>query len=169
VSITIGSDLKWWKINPCETSKGRNMFQDMHRCDRETTVVFISNECLNYRKYCFKKVFIFKCGYQDVPEYENGYYLASYKCVCKQGYEFPFVDYGSSYFEGATVEKEYDKRMNGEPNIYDRLKCRKITIRNLYGRELHGDDRSSANKNQNFLIYNLLFVVFIFIFIYSSY
>ena len=39
VNIVIGSDLKWWKINPCDTSHKRNMFQGLHRCDRDTTVV----------------------------------------------------------------------------------------------------------------------------------
>jgi hypothetical protein len=39
VSIVVGSDLKWWRINPCDTSKDRNMFQGMHRCDQETTMV----------------------------------------------------------------------------------------------------------------------------------
>lgn len=67
-----------------------------------------------------------------MPDYENGYYLASYKCVCRENYEFPFLDYGSSYFEGATMEKEYDKKINGKPNIYDRLKCRPINLQSQF-------------------------------------
>ena len=39
VSVVVGSDLKWWKINPCDTTNKRNMFQSLHRCDAETTVV----------------------------------------------------------------------------------------------------------------------------------
>lgn len=39
VSIVVGSDLKWWKINPCDTSNEKNMFQSLHRCDAETTMV----------------------------------------------------------------------------------------------------------------------------------
>ena len=39
VSIVVGSDLKWWKINPCDTTNERNMFQSLHRCDAETTLV----------------------------------------------------------------------------------------------------------------------------------
>lgn len=70
-----------------------------------------------------------------MPDFESGYHLASYKCVCKANYEFPFIDYGSSYFEGGTVEKEYDKKVRGLPNIYDRLKCRPVTLRNSYGRQ----------------------------------
>jgi hypothetical protein len=68
----------------------------------------------------------FKCQYQDIPDFENGYYLASYKCLCRVNHEFPFSDYGSSYFEGATVEKEYEKKLKGLPNVYDRLRCRPI-------------------------------------------
>ena len=64
--------------------------------------------------------------HQPVPDYESGYYLASYRCMCKANYEFPFIDYGSSFFEGATVEKEYEKKIKGQPNIYDRLKCRPV-------------------------------------------
>ncbi|CAF0706838.1 unnamed protein product [Brachionus calyciflorus] len=106
VSVVVGSDLKWWKINPCESSKERNMFQNLHRCDQETTI----------------------CQEQHVPEFENGFYLSSYKCMCKANYEFPFLDYGSSYFEGATVEREYDKKMKGMPNIYDRLRSPQICL-----------------------------------------
>ncbi len=39
VSVVVGSDLKWWKINPCETVGGRNMFGGLNRCDLETTRV----------------------------------------------------------------------------------------------------------------------------------
>ncbi|RNA19961.1 G-coupled receptor -like protein, partial [Brachionus plicatilis] len=102
VSVVVGSDLKWWRINPCETSKQRNMFQNIHKCDQETTI----------------------CQEQNVPELESGFYLSSYKCICKANYEFPFIDYGSSYFEGATMEREFDKKMKGMPNIFERLKCR---------------------------------------------
>lgn len=37
--MVVGSDLKWWKINPCDTSSRKNMFQGIHRCDMETTTV----------------------------------------------------------------------------------------------------------------------------------
>jgi hypothetical protein len=62
-----------------------------------------------------------------VPDFETGYYLASYKCICKANHEFPFADYGSGYYEGATVEKEYEKKIRGQPNVYDKLKCRPVS------------------------------------------
>lgn len=101
--------------------------------------------------------------YQEVPDFENGYYLASYKCVCKANYEFPFLDYGSSYFEGATVEKEYDKKIKGQPNIFDRLKCRPITLRSVYGRKYW--NTSGAARNQSLAAISLpLFFILAFIF-----
>lgn len=42
-SVVVGSDLKWWRINPCETSRDKNMFQNLHKCDPETTMVVIKD------------------------------------------------------------------------------------------------------------------------------
>jgi len=36
------------------------------------------------------------------------------------------METGSSYFEGATVEREFEKKFRGQTNIYDRLKCRPV-------------------------------------------
>ena len=36
------------------------------------------------------------------------------------------METGSSYFEGATVEREFEKKFKGQTNIYDRLKCRPV-------------------------------------------
>ncbi len=103
-----------------------------------------------------------------MPEFENGYYLASYKCLCKANYEFPFIDYGSSYFEGATVEKEYDKKIKGQPNIYDRLKCRPITLRSVYGRKFWDISAATSSliKNNNSNITNYYFTMFLSIIVY---
>ena len=38
-----------------------------------------------------------------------------YKCECRQGYEYPFNDL-AWYFDGQTMEEEYRKLKNGEPN-----------------------------------------------------
>jgi hypothetical protein len=106
---------------------------------------------------------------QDVPEYENGFYLASYKCVCRKNYELPFADMGTNYFEGATVEKEYEKKIKGETNIFDRLKCRRIVKSrasesignppNLYN--------NSFRLNSNIEIFFIFFTAFRFIFKYN--
>ena len=82
-----------------------------------------------------------------MPDYESGYYLASYRCSCKANYEFPFLDYGSSYFEGATVEKEYEKKIKGQPNIYDRLKCRPV-LRSLMSKKNNWGWPSAASRPQ---------------------
>jgi len=120
VTIVVGSDLKWWRINPCDSTNGRNMFQSLHKCDAETT-------------YCMP---------QDVPEYENGFYLASYRCVCKVNYEYPYIDTGANYFEGSIVEKEFEKKIQGQANIYDRLKCRPVLDYNRP--KSHGNVYNSA-------------------------
>jgi hypothetical protein len=95
--------------------------------------------------------------YQEVPEFETGYYLASYKCVCRANFEFPFMDYGSGYFEGGTVEKEYEKKVKGLPNIYERLKCRPLTAKNSF----KGLFSAASSSHQNFYssIFATLFVI----------
>ncbi len=56
------------------------------------------------------------------------------------------MDYGTSYFEGALVEKEYDKKVKGKPNIYDRLKCRTIDARGAYGRQYSNADMAVSTN-----------------------
>ena len=97
-----------------------------------------------------------------MPDFESGYYLASYKCVCKANFEFPFIDYGSSYFEGATVEKEYEKKLRGLPNIYDRLKCRPVTLKNAYGRQFFYNSSSFKVPIVRVFLICLLFFIFLF-------
>lgn len=67
------------------------------------------------------------------------------------------MDYGSGYFEGATVEKEYEKKVKGMPNIFDRLKCRPIvdhanSFSGLYSRSSESMSISSIH------FYVLLFI-----------
>jgi hypothetical protein len=88
--------------------------------------------------------------------------LASYKCICKPNYEFPFIDYGSSYFEGGTVEKEYDKKARGQPNIYDRLKCRPITVQRA-SRTSYWN--TASNYKTNFFKYFPLVIICIFFYV----
>ncbi len=95
-----------------------------------------------------------------MPDFENGYYLASYKCICKENFEFPFMDYGSGYFEGATMEKEYDKRVRGQPNIFDKLKCRPIMSRDT--KSIRSSYWNSTSKQISF-VKSFLFIFIIFI------
>jgi len=67
-----------------------------------------------------------KCDFASqycVPLPSQGFELGSYKCECRQGYEYPFTD-TSWFFHGQTMEEEYSKQIRGEPNRYDTLKCR---------------------------------------------
>ncbi|CAF5165383.1 unnamed protein product, partial [Rotaria magnacalcarata] len=106
VSIVFGSDLRWYSINPCDNSIGVNIynpFQGLHKCHRETT----------------------ECQHQMIPEEETGFDLASYRCICKVGYECPFNSM-KNYFEGALIEREYAKKLRGEINAYENMQCRSI-------------------------------------------
>lgn len=106
VSIVFGSNLRWYSINPCDDSIGLNQynpFQGIHKCHRQTT----------------------ECQYQSIPDEESGYDLASYRCVCKPGYEYPFGSM-KNYFQGAIVEREYAKMSRGEFNAYENMQCRPI-------------------------------------------
>lgn len=47
----------------------------------------------------------------------------SYKCECRQGYEYPFND-RTWYFHGEMMEREYQLKLAGEPNRFDLLRCR---------------------------------------------
>ncbi|XP_062614926.1 probable G-protein coupled receptor CG31760 [Saccostrea cucullata] len=52
-----------------------------------------------------------------------GFKRGSYKCVCKDGFYFPFYDQDhlEKYFNGSEIENEYEKKMKGVENKYDDL------------------------------------------------
>jgi hypothetical protein len=109
VSIVFGSDLRWYSIDPCDDAVGLNVynpFRNLNKCHRATT----------------------ECQHQAVPKHETGFDLASYRCVCKTGYEYPFSSM-KTYFEGAIVEREYAKMIRGETNAYENMQCRPIDQR----------------------------------------
>ncbi len=43
--------------------------------------------------------------------------------MCRQGFEYPFNDL-TWFFDGETMEKEYELKLMGEKSRYDMLKCR---------------------------------------------
>ena len=55
---------------------------------------------------------------QCVPLEGKRFNTGGYKCECRQGYEYPFNDL-AWYFDGQTMEEEYRKLKNGEPNRWD--------------------------------------------------
>ncbi|VDD76876.1 unnamed protein product [Mesocestoides corti] len=61
----------------------------------------------------------FACEHIPGRQFRSG----SYKCMCRQGFEYPFNDL-TWFFDGETMEKEYDLKMLGQPSRYDLLKCR---------------------------------------------
>ena len=56
------------------------------------------------------------------------------------------METGSSYFEGATVEREFEKKFKGQTNIYERLKCRPVL------RTRRESDENSRLYNSSFKI-----------------
>ncbi|XP_029641233.1 uncharacterized protein LOC115216171 isoform X1 [Octopus sinensis] len=59
-----------------------------------------------------------------------GFGLGNYACKCKQGYEYPFED-AQTWFEGVSLELEWSKKMQGEPNRLHLLHCRVATGPNV--------------------------------------
>ncbi|CAH1798682.1 unnamed protein product [Owenia fusiformis] len=74
-----------------------NAFKSTARCDYEST-------------YC-------------VPLPGKRFTRGGYKCECLQGFEYPFND-RAWYYDGQTMEEEYDKMMRGERHRFNTLKCR---------------------------------------------
>ncbi|UJR14002.1 hypothetical protein I4U23_001002 [Adineta vaga] len=135
VSIVFGSNLRWYSINPCDATIGVNIynpFQGLHKCHRETT----------------------ECQYQTIPEEETGFDLASYRCVCKSGYEYPFGSM-KNYFDGAIIEREHSKMLRGEINAYENMQCRPID-QELEPRYFLSD--TIRLQYSSFVCYYLLFI-----------
>ena len=65
--------------------------------------------CVCVTQYC-----VWVCV-QCVPLEGKRFNTGGYKCECRQGYEYPFNDL-AWYFDGQTMEEEYRKLKNGEPN-----------------------------------------------------
>ncbi|XP_052086791.1 uncharacterized protein LOC127724053 [Mytilus californianus] len=71
-----------------------------------------------------------KCHYQStyciptpgrIPD--KRYAIGNYKCECRQGYEYIFND-NAWFYDGQTIENEYQKMEAGLPNRFETLKCR---------------------------------------------
>ncbi|XP_052859946.1 uncharacterized protein LOC128267196 [Anopheles cruzii] len=58
-----------------------------------------------------------------------GFRRGSYRCICRKGYYFPDTTIEQKYFNGSTLEEEYEKLMLNEystysiPNSYECLQC----------------------------------------------
>lgn len=92
----IDIDLDKVDIDQCpqpDDAKEPNVFAGSARCKPETT------KCEPLRGLGFKR--------------------GSYKCVCKDGFYFPYLDHPEKYFNGSEIENEYEKKTKGVENKYD--------------------------------------------------
>ncbi|BHF77954.1 WD repeat-containing protein 7 [Sparganum proliferum] len=96
--VTVSVNLAHLDLNQCPQSfYTPNFFKNSAVCDFKNT-------------YC-----------EPIPgrRFRSG----SYKCMCRQGFEYPFNDL-SWFFDGETMEREYELKLLGKPSRYDLLKCR---------------------------------------------
>lgn len=100
-------------------------YLDINQCPGE---FFEANGFKNTARCNYQSSYCVPIPGRHIMKFQRG----SYKCECRQGYEYPFNDL-AWYFDGQTMEEEYDKMMRGEPNRYDTLKCRIAGASSLYG------------------------------------
>lgn len=74
-----------------------NAFRNTHKCDRLST-------------YC-------------VPILGRAFRTGGYKCMCQQGFEYPFND-DITYHDGQIMEAEYENMLRNKNSRYDTLACR---------------------------------------------
>jgi hypothetical protein len=67
---------------------------------------------------------------QCEPILGRGFRLGKYKCRCRPGYEYPFIDQ-NDFFNGDAMDTQWDILMsnNSRMSLFDQLKCR-IAIAN---------------------------------------
>ncbi|CAF3743534.1 unnamed protein product [Rotaria sordida] len=69
-----------------------------------------------------------RCDYQSTvcePIFGRGFILGTYKCRCRPGYEYPFIDY-NDFFNGDAMDKQWEILMSNNSLLsrFDQLKCR---------------------------------------------
>lgn len=97
--VIVDVPLSWLDINQCPQDYFvPNAFKDTARCHYDTTY----------------------CEHLAGLKFVRG----SYKCNCKEGYEYAFDD-RAWYFDGQQMEEEFRKMMVGDKNSrYETLRCR---------------------------------------------
>ncbi|PAA54605.1 hypothetical protein BOX15_Mlig022400g1, partial [Macrostomum lignano] len=104
--VTVSVPLSKMDINMCPSNfYEANYFKNTAPCHYETT-------------YC-------------VPIINNRFALDSYKCECRQGYEYPFNDVSIWFHAGGMVSQNYEKMVNNEQNYYRMLTCREGSASSL--------------------------------------
>jgi hypothetical protein len=69
-----------------------------------------------------------RCDYQSTvcePIFGRGFRLGKYKCRCRPGYEYPFIDQ-NDFFNGDAMDTQWEILMsnNSRMSRFDQLKCR---------------------------------------------
>ena len=64
----------------------------------------------------FALIYMYNVYFQCVPLSGRGFRFGSYQCVCRHGYKHPFSS--MAWFDGETMEQEYEKKQNGQSNRY---------------------------------------------------
>ncbi|OQV25125.1 hypothetical protein BV898_00818 [Hypsibius exemplaris] len=95
--ISVGINPDQIDVNQCESAE-EPLFRKTDRCDRQTT----------------------NC----VAVGGRGFRAGGYKCVCKDGFEYPYVD-NLQFFDGLAVEIEFQNKLLEFPNNYANLRCRR--------------------------------------------
>ncbi|XP_055327918.1 uncharacterized protein LOC129581073 [Paramacrobiotus metropolitanus] len=95
--ISVGINPDQIDVNQCSSAE-EPLFRGTDRCDRQTTTC--------------------------VPVSGRGFRAGGYKCVCKEGFEYPYLD-SIQYFDGLAVEIEYQNKLLDFPNNYANLRCRR--------------------------------------------
>ena len=97
-AVAVSMDIKMLDINQCPAEYYTpNAFKRTHKCDDKSS-------------YC-------------VPILGRGFNTGGYKCMCKQGYEYPFED-PIEYFDGQRLDAEFLNLVEGKENWFDMYKCR---------------------------------------------
>ncbi|CAF4520804.1 unnamed protein product, partial [Rotaria magnacalcarata] len=69
-----------------------------------------------------------RCDYQSTvcePVFGRGFRLGKYKCRCRPGYEYPFIDH-NDFFNGDAMDTQWDLLMSNDSLLsrFHQLKCR---------------------------------------------
>ena len=58
----------------------------------------------------------------------QGFKRGSYVCTCKRGFYFPDALAPEKAFNGSVIEREHDRMLRGEPNVYENnFDCRRCS------------------------------------------
>lgn len=95
-----------------------NAFKGSDRCDDQSTVVRFHVDCIELLNIDDQ---FFQCE----PIQGRGFQLGKYKCRCRPGYEYPYLDY-NDFFLGDTMDAQWQILMSNHSHLsrFDQLKCR---------------------------------------------